>query len=97
VLSLGLFAVVVMPYRALSLAGVRVHEDWPLFVYSKYPFNVLENDQFDRFSAPIEKRYDPDEVRALLERAGLTEVTVRSCFGWLGDGIKPPSAAPSSR
>jgi len=44
-------------------------EDWPLFVYTKYPFGVLFNDQFDRFSAPIEKRYDPDEVRQLLERA----------------------------
>ena len=89
VLSYGLFGGVVLPYRALSTAGVRGIEEWPLFVYSKYPFNVLYNDQFDRFSAPIEKRYDPDEVRALLERAGLVNVTVRPCFGWLADGIKP--------
>ena len=61
----------------------------PLFVYSKYPFNVLYNDQFDRFSAPIEKRYDPGEVKRLLEGAGLTEVAVRPCFGWVADGTKP--------
>jgi len=94
ILSVGLYVGVVLPYRALSAAGVRRHEAWPLFVYSKYPFNVLENDQFDRFSAPIEKRYDPDDVRRLLESAGLTDVTVRSCFGWLGDGTRPP--APDS-
>jgi SAM-dependent methyltransferase len=89
VLSAGLFGGIVLPYRALSFAGIRGVEEWPLFVYSKYPFNVLYNDQFDRFSAPIEKRYDPHEVRELLERAGLIDVTVRACYGWIGDGIKP--------
>ncbi len=89
VLSIGLFGGVVLPYRALYSAGIRSIEDWPLFVYSKYPFNVLYNDQFDRFSAPIEKRYDPEQVRELLLRAGLVEVTVRPCFGWIADGTKP--------
>jgi hypothetical protein len=89
VLSVGLFAGVVLPYRALSAAGVRGLDDWPLFIYSKYPFAVLYNDQFDRFSAPIEKRYDADEVRRLLEDAGLRDVTVRACFGWIADGTKP--------
>lgn len=89
VLSIGLYLAVVLPYRVLSKAGVRAHETWPLFVYSKYPFDVLYNDQFDRFSAPIEKRYDPDEVKALLESVGLRDVHVQACFGWVGDGVKP--------
>jgi SAM-dependent methyltransferase len=89
ILSIGLFGAVVLPYRALSSAGVRGIEDWPLFVYSKYPLTVLYNDQFDRFSAPIEKRYDEEEVRDLFMRAGLVDVTVRPCFGWLADGTKP--------
>jgi len=89
ILSYGLFGGVVLPYRALSMAGVRAVQEWPLFVYSKYPLNVLFNDQFDRFSAPIEKRYEPEEVRALLERAGLVSITVRPCFGWIADGTKP--------
>jgi len=84
-----LFFGVVIPYRFLSAAGIRAIEDWPLFIYARYPFYVLYNDQFDRFSAPIEKRYDPEEVRDLLEHAGLVDVTVRPCFGWLADGIKP--------
>ena len=70
------------------MLGVRAHQDWPLFVYSKYPFQVLYNDQFDRFSAPIEKRYDADEVERLLEAAGLDAVEVRPCFGWIGEGTK---------
>lgn len=88
-LSAGLFGGVILPYRALSAAGVRRHASWPLFVYTKYPFGVLHNDQFDRFSAPIEKRYDPDDVRQLLASVGLRDITVRPCFGWLADGVKP--------
>jgi hypothetical protein len=87
--STGLYGFVVWPYRLLDRLGVRSHRDWPLYVYAKYPFNVLYNDQFDRFSAPIEKRYDAGEVRQLLEAAGLRDVRVRPCFGWIADGVKP--------
>ena len=93
VLSCALFAGVVLPYRLLTAVGVKAHEDWPLFVYTRYPFNVLYNDQFDRFSAPIEKRYDPEEVKALLESAGLINVDIRPCYGWIAEGTK---AGPSS-
>jgi SAM-dependent methyltransferase len=89
VLSAALYASIVMPYRALSALGVRRHEAWPLFVYTKYPFTVIYNDQFDRFSAPIEKRYDREEVQALLEAAGLRDVHVRPCFGWIAEGTRP--------
>jgi SAM-dependent methyltransferase len=88
-LSVGLYAFVVVPYRGLLAVGIRAHAAWPLFVYTKYPFAVLYNDQFDRFSAPIEKRYDPDELRRLLQSAGLIDVTIRHCFGWVADGMKP--------
>lgn len=94
VLSVGLYGTVVLPYRALSAAGISAHQDWPLYVYSKYPFQVLYNDQFDRFSAPLEKRYDPDEVIRMMENAGLTDVTVQPCFGWVAQGTRPP--IPSS-
>jgi len=87
-LSVGLMAGVVLPYRLLLTLGVDVKDTWPLSVYTKYPFNVLYNDQFDRFSAPIEKRYSEAEVAALLESAGLREVRVFSRFGWIADGIK---------
>jgi SAM-dependent methyltransferase len=88
ILSVVLMALVVLPYRALNALGIPVKETWPLAVYVKYPFNVLYNDQFDRFSAPIEKRYSEDEVRALLEAAGLRDVSVHSKYGWIGDGVK---------
>jgi SAM-dependent methyltransferase len=88
-LSVVLYGTVIAFYKLAVALGSRAFETWPLFVYSKYGFNVLYNDQFDRFSAPIEKRYDPGEVKALLESVGLRDVTVQACFGWIGEGQKP--------
>jgi SAM-dependent methyltransferase len=87
-LSIALSACVITPYRIAAALGVKLADDWPLVVYAKYPFTVLYNDQFDRFSAPIEKRYDADEVRALLETAGLRAVRVQPRFGWIAEGVK---------
>jgi SAM-dependent methyltransferase len=88
-LSLVLFVFVVTPYRIAAAAGFRGLESWPLFVYTKYPFNVLYNDQFDRFSAPIEKRYSPDDVRQLLASVGLVDINIQPCYGWIADGTRP--------
>jgi SAM-dependent methyltransferase len=87
-LSAIVFVVVIAPYRMLSRAGVRRHESFPLFVYARYPFRILYNDQFDRFSAPLEKRFDRDEVRQMLEAAGLRDVRVFPSFGWIGEGTR---------
>ena len=89
-LSVAVFVLVVVPYRVFSRFGVRRHASWPLFVYAAYPFRVLYNDQFDRFSAPLEKRYDAEDVSALLQAAGLEQVRVWPSFGWMGEGVRPP-------
>ena len=89
VVSAGLAAGIVWPYKLLQRAGVRLNPGWPLSVYAKYPFEVLYNDQFDRLSAPLEKRYDAHEVRALLESAGLADVRVFERYGWIGEGMRP--------
>ena len=89
ILSAVLWAAVVMPYRALAAIGVRRHEGWPLGVYARYPFTVLYNDQFDRFSAPIEQRWTEADVRSLMTRLGLQDVTVAPSFGWIAEGTRP--------
>ena len=88
-LSVVLWFAVILPYRLLAAAGVRDMADWPLFVYARYPFRILYNDQFDCFSAPLEKRDHPEEVSALLESAGLRDVRVDARFGWIAEGVKP--------
>lgn len=48
----------------------------------------LVADLFDRFSPPIEKRYDAEEVAAWFERAGLSDVNIVNYRGWVAWGRK---------
>jgi SAM-dependent methyltransferase len=88
-LSLGLWIGVITPYRLLQRLRVLGVAKLPLFQYTKYPFTILYNDQFDRLSAPIEKRYRQQEVRELLQAVGLTDVRVWPRYGWLAEGTRP--------
>jgi SAM-dependent methyltransferase len=94
-LGAGLYVFVVTPYRVLRrfprLRGLA--ELFPLKAYADYPFGVLVNDQFDRFSAPLERRFTRDEVEGLMRDAGLVEVTVLPNSGWVADGRRPSTTA----
>ena len=90
-LGYALYAGVVLPYRALSrFAPTRaLAETFPLKMYARYPVRVIVNDQFDRFSAPLEARYRRDEVEGWLVRAGLEERRIDPGAGWRALGRKP--------
>jgi ubiquinone/menaquinone biosynthesis C-methylase UbiE/uncharacterized protein YbaR (Trm112 family) len=90
-LSAALLVTVVSPYRLLRkhAATRRLANFLPLKTYADYPFRVLVNDQFDRFSAPLERRYTRKEVADMMRRAGLSEVTVVPNAGWVADGVAP--------
>jgi SAM-dependent methyltransferase/uncharacterized protein YbaR (Trm112 family) len=79
------------PLRLLSGRRDRrnAFRSLPLAQYVDYPFRVLWNDQFDRFSAPIEKRFSHGQVEALMKEAGLVEVTVLGGYGWRAIGTRP--------
>ena len=87
----ALFAAFVLPYRgARTVGGLdRLAASLPLKAYADYPFEVLVNDQFDRFSAPLERRFTAGEVEGMLQRAGLEDVVVLANNGWIGSGRRP--------
>lgn len=87
-LGWALYAGVVTPYKLLSrFAATRALADkMPLRIYADYPVRVIVNDQFDRFSAPIENRYRRDEVEGWLARAGLEQTQIRAGYGWRAVG-----------
>lgn len=97
-ISVAAWAAFVGPYRLLSRVRVTrgFAETLPLKQYANYPFGVLLNDQFDRFSAPLEKRYSAAEVREWLSTAGLADVQVLPNWGWLGFGTVPQTASASA-
>lgn len=87
----GLYLGVVVPFKLLSRSRPtsRIAARLPLQAYAKYPMRVIINDQFDRFSAPIENRYRQEEVQGWLERAGLDELRVLPGSGWRAAGRVP--------
>ena len=100
-LAAGLHAVFVAPGRVLRHRprGRRLADALPLKTYADYPFAVLVNDQFDRFSAPLERRYTAEEVRRALCDADLEDVVVLPNHGWIADGraATSPRAAGTPR
>jgi SAM-dependent methyltransferase len=65
----------------------------PLFQYRHRSFYVMRNDSLDRFGTRLEKRYSRDEVRFLLEGAGLEKVEIADgppwwvAIGWQRQGV----------
>jgi len=89
-----LFGLFVLPYRFMrGVESLRsVAERIPLKTYADYSFGVCVNDQFDRFSAPLERRYEREGVEQLLAGAGLVDTRVTAHHGWLGAGRRPAPA-----
>jgi hypothetical protein len=90
-LAAGLWVGYIAPIQLLAQAqGLSARlRGLPLGQYIDYPFRVLWNDQFDRFSAPIEKRFRRAEVDALLTGAGLEDVRILGGYGWRAAGRRP--------
>jgi SAM-dependent methyltransferase len=92
-LSALLWAAIVVPYRGIRSSPRlrRMAAHFPLKTYADYPFMVLVNDQFDRFSAPVERRYSREEVMNMMRAAGLHDVAVIPNSGWVAEGVAQPS------
>lgn len=59
-------------------------------MYSRYPFQVLHADWFDRLAAPVRFYYSEAQVREALAEAGVGEVQTSPTgyYGWRGCGIR---------
>jgi hypothetical protein len=72
-------AVVYLPLarlaRMLEAAGLNV-ERLPLSFYRDRSFYTMRTDAFDRFGTRLEQRFTADEVRAMMEAAGLQDIVV---------------------
>lgn len=80
----------VAPYRLLRNTRWKAFaETLPLKLYADFPFRVLYQDQFDRFSAPIENRYDREQVEGWLTRSGVEDWQIIRGGGWRAAGRVP--------
>ncbi len=80
-----LATVVYWPLARLARLVDRTGRDpsrLPLFQYRNRSFYVMRNDALDRFGTRLEKRYSNEEVRDLLEGAGLENVVFSEGPPW---------------
>ncbi|MFZ0866161.1 MAG: methyltransferase domain-containing protein [Candidatus Sulfotelmatobacter sp.] len=86
----------VAPYRVLrNTRWKRFAETLPLKLYADFPFRLVYQDQFDRFSAPIENRYDREDVEGWLMRSGVKNWVIIRGSGWRAMGKIPASSTPA--
>ncbi len=78
------YGFIILPYGFLRQFKItrKIAGRFPLKLYADYPFQVILNDTFDRFSAPIENRYSEKEILGWCERAGLKDVKILGSGGW---------------
>ncbi len=95
--SPGVYLVFTVPSRLLRIISWMrpVAEQIP-FRHGRGPFR-LAGDLYDRFSAPIERRYSRDAVAEFLGQAGLDHLKIVQDRGWMASGMKPLAAAQVSR
>jgi len=80
-IAAGLYATVVVPGAFGDRRGSKRLAALPLEVYRGSPLRSLWLDTFDRLSAPVEHRYNWEEVAPWVEEAGLDVVAVRRWGG----------------
>ncbi len=84
----------VAPYRLLRNTHWKAFaETLPLKLYADFPFRVLYQDQFDRFSAPIENRYDREQVEGWFMRSRVENLEILRGAGWRAAGKVPSRVA----
>lgn len=90
------YTVFSLPYKYLSRWRLTkgFAQQLPLQRYAKDGFRICHNDQFDRFSAPIEHRHTREEVRSWFVREGLEDIKIAPHWGWIASGRKPIGRGP---
>jgi SAM-dependent methyltransferase len=76
ILAVLLYMPFVLLCRFLRLIGVpeKVRFYVPLQAYEKQSFYIIRNDSLDRFGTPLEQRFTRQQVKDMMERAGLTDI-----------------------
>lgn len=79
ILTAVLAAAVYWPLARAALLGERRGRSvgrWPLSLYRDKSFYVMRNDSLDRFGTRLEQRFTADEIRSMMQRAGLVDIEI---------------------
>ena len=71
----------------LEKLGINV-ESFPLSQYRHNSFYVMRNDALDRFGTQLEKRFTKEEIREMMQEAGLENIIFSQTSFWKAVGFK---------
>ncbi len=81
-----------LPLAQLSRVGEQLGFDVtnvPLSYYRQHSFYTMRTDSRDRFGTPVEQRFTRDQIRDMMETAGLRDIRFsKSAPFWCAVGIK---------
>jgi len=91
-------ALAVLAYWPLSRLARLGGSSWPLWAYRTRSFYMLRTDALDRFGTRVERRFTRQQVRELMESAGLTDIRFNEDAAyWTAVGVRRgPPASPGS-
>ena len=88
----GIAASVYWPATRIALAAEKMGKDvsnFPLSPYRRNSFYTMRTDALDRFGTRLEQRFSRDQIRGMMERAGLTGIVFRDGVPfWVACGRK---------
>ncbi len=87
ILALFLYLPLARTAFLLEKAGLNV-ESFPLAQYRHNSFYVMRNDSLDRFGTRLEQRYTKSEMKALMEKCGLQNITFSTTSFWTAVGYR---------
>jgi ubiquinone/menaquinone biosynthesis C-methylase UbiE len=73
--------------KLLENTGMKV-DSLPLSAYRERSFYVMRTDALDRFGTRLEKRYTRQEIREMLENAGMERITFSDSPCWCAVGYR---------
>jgi ubiquinone/menaquinone biosynthesis C-methylase UbiE len=85
-------SLVYFPLARLSLLGEKIGinvDQWLLSSYRKTSFYTMRTDSRDRFGTPLEKRFTKQEIKIMMQSAGLKDIVFSENFPfWCAVGKK---------
>lgn len=98
VMTTGIAATVYWPLARLAGAvGASPHGSFPLAAYQGCSFYTMRTDALDRFGTRLEHRFTRNEIRAMMEQAGLEQIRFSEELPyWVACGIRASRTASST-
>ena len=87
ILAAGVYFPLARTARILEKSGFNV-EKFPLSQYRDNSFYVMRTDALDRFGTRLEKRFTKEEIRQMMQHAGLDNISFSKTSFWTAIGFK---------